>query len=60
MVEQPQRIGREWIRSESGKYVESMNEDDEGKIVVDCKILLPPSLSPSLFLLEVAPVDNGC
>lgn len=58
-MEQPKKIGTEWILSENGKYVGSMSEDDEGRAVVDCRTLLPPSPYPSLFLLEMAPVQEA-
>ena len=60
-VELPERIGREWIRRENGKYVGSVTEDEEGRAVVDYTTLLPssPSPSPSLFPLEMAPVQEA-
>lgn len=44
-VEQPQRIGTKWIRSQTGRYVGSMAKDEEGRAVVRCITLVPPSSS---------------
>lgn len=52
---QMKRIRIESIENESGQYVGSTEEDEEGRAVVKCRTLLPPpSLLPSeLLLVEV-------
>jgi len=52
-VEQPQRIGTEWIQSEAGRYVGSMDVDGEGRSVLNCMTMLPPPSSPPVMLLPV-------
>ena len=52
---QQQQIGAEWIQNEGGQFVGSLEEDVEGRAVVNCKTLLPP-IPP--LLSSLLPVEK--
>ena len=54
-VEQPPKIGIGWIRSAKGRYIGSMEEDSDGRSVLKCKTLSPPS-KPIPLKLSKPPV----